>query len=289
MPSLKDTKRRIGSVKNTQKITHAMKLVSAAKFARANQAALAARPYSNGFEKLVSKLAKAALDQGVSNDLFGKSITTKKELVILIATDRGLCGSLNSSIFKMVTRFRSEKKAAGIELDFVCWGRRAVSFGKKFGVKSLEDKEKVTDKPKYEAAVGHAQNILGFYRDAGYDTVHVAFVEFKSAISQIPRVKQLLPIVPDAAAEKTTGGDAIIEPDLQTLMDSLLSRYISVAIFRCLLESYASEQGARMSAMENASKNAKEVIRKLTLQYNRARQAAITKELIEITSGAQAL
>jgi F-type H+-transporting ATPase subunit gamma len=288
MPNLKDIKRRIVSVKNTQKITHAMKLVSAAKFARANHAVLAARPYGDGFEQMVEKVVLAGGD--TPTRLTEARGHNKRELLVVVSTDRGLCGSLNSGLFKVASRFVTEKANAGIAMDTIAWGRRAGMFCRKVKWKVLAEKEKVTEKPKYEIARGLAEELVTTYMAGGYDAVHVAFVEFKSALSQIPVVKQLLPVVPKEAS-KMAGAQThmIMEPVAAKLIEPVLERLVVAQAFRLLLEAAASEHGARMTSMDSATKNAKEVVRKLTLQYNRGRQAAITKELIEITSGADAL
>jgi len=286
MPNLKDIKRRIVSVKNTQKITHAMKLVSAAKFARANHAVLAARPYGDGFESMVKKVVLAAGD--IPTRLTEKRGQHKRELLVVVSTDRGLCGSLNSGLFKLATRFTKEKVDAGIKLDAIAWGRRAGMFCRKVKWNLVSEKEKVTERPKYEIAKHLADELVGMYLKDSYDAVHVAFVEFKSALSQLPVVAQILPVAPkaDAAGAST---HMIMEPVAAKLIEPVLDRLVVAQTFRILLEGAASEHGARMTAMDSATKNAKEVIRKLTLQYNRGRQAAITKELIEITSGAEVL
>lgn len=288
MPNLKDIKRRIVSVKNTQKITHAMKLVSAAKFARANHAVLAARPYGDHFADMVNKVVLAAGD--VVTPLTEVRTSSKRELLVLVSTDRGLCGSLNSALFKVTARFVKEKVEAGITVDTMAWGRRASMFCKKLKWTVLADKEKVTERPKYEMAESLADELVSKFGEGTYDAVHVAFVEFKSALSQVPVIKQLLPVVPVKSSQNTEVSTHIImEPVAVKLIGPVLERLVVAQTFRILLEAAASEHGARMTAMDSATKNAKEVIRKLTLQYNRGRQAAITKELIEITSGAEAL
>ena len=286
MPNLKDIKRRIISVKNTQKITHAMKLVSAAKFARANHAVLAARPYGDGFEQMVDKVILAAGDTPSRlTELRGQH---KRELLVLVATDRGLCGSLNSGLFKATTRFVKERTDAGVTLDTIAWGRRSGMFCRKVKWNVLNEKEKVTEKPKYSRASTLAEELVTMYLNGSYDAVHIAFVEFKSALSQVPVMKQILPVkAKQTSTEVAT--NLILEPEANKIVEAALEKLVLGQIFRILLEATASEHGARMTAMDSATKNAKEVIRKLTLQYNRGRQAAITKELIEITSGAEAL
>jgi F-type H+-transporting ATPase subunit gamma len=287
MPNLKDIKRRIGSVKNTQKITHAMKLVSAAKFARANHAVLGARPYGRAFEDMVGQVVLAAGEKAVT-PLTTPRGENKRSLFVVVSTDRGLCGGLNSNLFKMVLREIKERESKGIQVDVISWGRRAASFIRKIKAKSIGDREKVTEKPRYDAAKAMAKDIVDFYLAGSYDDVQMLFVEFKSALSQTPVIKQLLPVIPKAAATSSEVSP-ILEPSAEEFLSSVIRRQIEGLVFRILLEAAASEHGARMTAMDSATKNAKEVIRKLTLQYNRGRQAAITKELIEITSGADAL
>jgi F-type H+-transporting ATPase subunit gamma len=288
MPNLKDIKRRMGSVKNTQKITHAMKLVSAAKFARANQAVIASRPYGGAFDKMVSQLVGMA-GETLQSPLLRQTTEEKKILVVLIATDRGLCGALNSNHFKNALKFVRKKSAEGATVDIVGWGRRAFGFSKKLGTKAKSEREKVLDKPTYDTARTLAEGIVETFIKESYDSVYLAYVEFKSALVQSPRVRQLLPVQGEVVADSAPMANLIVEPSPEVLLESLLKKQIASIVFRALLEGNASEQGARMTAMDSATKNAKEVVRKLSLQYNRGRQAAITKELIEITSGADAL
>jgi F-type H+-transporting ATPase subunit gamma len=235
---------------------------------------------------MVKKVVLAAGD--IPTRLTEKRGQHKRELLVVVSTDRGLCGSLNSGLFKLATRFTKEKVDAGIKLDAIAWGRRAGMFCRKVKWNLVSEKEKVTERPKYEIAKHLADELVGMYLKDSYDAVHVAFVEFKSALSQLPVVAQILPVAPkaDAAGAST---HMIMEPVAAKLIEPVLDRLVVAQTFRILLEGAASEHGARMTAMDSATKNAKEVIRKLTLQYNRGRQAAITKELIEITSGAEVL
>jgi F-type H+-transporting ATPase subunit gamma len=290
MPNLRDVKRRIGSIKNTQKITHAMKLVSAAKFARANHAVLGARPYGVAFEEMAGRVVLAAGEKA-STPLTTERGGYKRTLFVLVATDRGLCGSLNSNLFKVATRYVREKTAQGVQVDVITWGRRATSLARKMKWNLLAEQEKVTEKPRYEGARALASDLVRRFLDENYDDVQICFVEFKSAMSQTPTVKQIMPILPviKSPEEAIKAQQAILEPEPSQFLASVLKRLVEGNVFRILLEAAASEQGSRMTAMDSATKNAKEVVRKLTLQYNRGRQAAITKELIEITSGAEAL
>lgn len=287
MPSLKDTKRRIVSVKNTQKITRAMKLVSSAKYARANTAVLNARPYSNSFEKLVSRLSK---DSEVSSPLIEQR-DENKILLIAVMPDRGLCGSLNANLLKSCKNFIREKISKKIKVDLVLWGKRSFSLKKDFHLSSVEiveKKEKVLEKISFDVIHKESSEFNKLFRNKQYDRVYCCYSKFRSALVQEPRVDLLLPIepVPD---KKSANMGYLLEPQREILVNKLLNRKVAIQLYSILLESSAAEHAARMTAMDNATNNADEVIRKLTLEYNRARQAAITKELIEITSGAEAL
>ena len=288
MASLKDIRRRIGSVKSTQKITGTMKLVDAAKFARASSAAKAARPYGAALDRLVSSVLLSSTGTLESPLLVARP--EKKILIVIVATDRGLCGGLNTNLFKRVRLHVLEKTGAGVALDVMAWGRRAVLFSRKTKQAITDSREKVLDKPSYATVVELAKPLLDGFLTGKYDRIYVAYTKFRSALVQEPTVTQLLPVVVDPEAMKDVLPHGyIFEPNLPELIDSLLMKKVIGTLFRILLESKASEHGARMTAMDSATKNAKEVVKKLTLQYNRARQAAITKELIEIVSGAEAL
>lgn len=287
MASLKDIKTRIGIVKSTQKITNAMKLVSAAKFARASHAAEAARPYAKALDKIVSKLI--AGKAGLESPLLRKS-EEKKILILMLTPDRGLCGGLNSNMAKAVQAFIREKAAAGVaQVDLYAAGRRASLFGKKNNLAFKKQLEKVLDKASVDTARSLTKDVIEAFTSGEYDRVYVAYSYFKSALDQTPQIDQLLPVPLNQNAGEGRSLDLIVEPKLDKILDKLLERNIVTSLFASLLSTLASEHGARMTAMDSATNNAREVIKKLTLQYNRARQAAITKELIEIISGAEAL
>ena len=292
MPSLKDIRRRISSIKNTQKITRAMKLVSAAKFARANSAVVAARPYAHAFDEMLKRLVEE-IGEKASSPLM-EIREEGRSLIAILSTDRGFCGSLNSNLFKTVSGFVQSKKAGDVEIDVVAWGKRARLFAQKSKLQVIESREKVLDKPSYDMVRQVALDLTEKFVSGQYDRIYVAFVEFKSALSQSPKVVQLLPLSrPNAegneGATANLGTGILIEPSAQEMVDGLLKRAVASTLFRMFLEGAASEHGARMTAMDSATNNASEVLRKMNIQYARARQAAITKELIEITSGAQAL
>ena len=289
MPSLKDTKRRITSVRNTQKITHAMKLVSAAKFSRANQAVLAARPYGTAFDRIVGRLA-AGVENLEAMELLRYAEVPKRALAVVVSTDRGLCGSLNTNVFKATVRYVRENTDQGCEVDVAAMGKRAGQFCRKVGLTPVITREKVLERPSYQSAKAITDELSGLFTSGKYDRIVLIFSEFKNILIQTPRVKQLLPVVtPDFGDDENDTLNFIIEPDPHTVLEGMLRKHVINTLFRALLEGGASEHGARMTAMDSATKNAKEYIRKLTLLYNRARQAAITKELIEIVSGAQAV
>lgn len=289
MPSLKDIRRRIVSIKNTQKITRAMKLVSAAKFAKANGAIVAARPYAKAFADLQGRVLDLAR-QGASSPLLVER-EEKAILVVTLSTDRGFCGSLNSNLFKVTQSFIRKKVNEGVSVNSVPWGKRARLFGQKQKLIMVNAREGVLDRPTYQKAKDLAQELVDIFLKGHYDKIYISFVEFKSALSHQPKVQQVLPytIEGGSATGDLLGKDLIIEPKLGLILEGLLKRSIITMIYRILLEGSASEHGARMTAMDSATNNASEVLRKMNIQYARARQAAITKELIEITSGAGAL
>jgi F-type H+-transporting ATPase subunit gamma len=288
MANLRDIKRRIKSVKNTQQITKAIKMVSAAKLRRAQEEIEAARPYAEKMLGLIGSLAsKASPDSHPLLSVRGGN----KVGVVLITSDRGLCGGFNSTLIRTLERFMAEKKGSEIKLYLI--GKRG---GEYF---TRRAKEILSSMPAggadYEMAVGSADDLIGAYLKEELDEVHIIFSEFKSAMTQVPVTLQLLPVsAGEGAAEKEGGaeegeGEYLYEPSEGAVLASLLPKYVEVQIYRGLLESAASEHGARMTAMDSASKNAAEMIDALTLKYNRVRQAAITTELMEIIGGAEAL
>lgn len=284
MPSLKGIKTRINSVKNTSKITNAMKLVSAAKFARASQAVSSARPYSKAFEGLVQRLS----NQAQTEHPFTAKSEEKNILVVMIATDRGLCGPLNGNLIKFINAKIRGWLGQGKKIEFFPLGRKSIEYCKKNGFAALGSYEKATTKPNIGFARKVGLAITEAFLAGKYDAVYLSFAQFKSAMSQEPQLVRLLPLSPSDSNE-TSGTVSIFEPAPEQMLENMLKKRLDIQLFQALLEATASEHGSRMTAMESATRNAKEVSKKLTVQYNRARQAAITKELIEITSGASAL
>ena len=292
MPSLKSIKKRISSTKSTRQITKAMKMVSAAKLRRAQAAVVAARPFSNKLRQVIASLARRE-DQDAHPLLAQRD--KGKALVVLVTSDRGLCGGFNSNMSKTVERYIRANPDGFEQLDLLLIGRKGNDYLKRRpGITIFKVYENLlgTGQVSYAPASLIGQELVELFASEQYDAVFLAFNAFRSAISQEPQIVPLLPIAPDAD-ESAAGGeylaDYIYEPSATEVLSQLLPKYVEVQLFRAFLESVASEHGARMSAMDSASKNASEMIGKLTLQYNRARQAAITKELMEIISGAESV
>ena len=289
MASLKDIKKRIGTVKNTQQITKAMKMVSAAKLRRAQEAVVAARPYA---DKMADVLSSLALREDADSHPLLAERGKGKALIVLITGDRGLCGGFNTNISKAAERFIREKREGFESYELLIVGRKGNDYLKRrAGMEITKVHENLvgTGQVSYPIGALLGQEVIELYRNGDYDSVFLVYNAFQSAMTQVQTVKQLLPIVPKEVDEGALVTDYIYEPNATEVLDEILPKNIEVQIFRSLLESAASEHGARMTAMDSASKNASEMIGKLTLQYNRARQASITKELLEIISGAESI
>ena len=287
MPSLKSIKKRIGSVKNTRQITKAMKMVSAAKLRRAQDSVIAARPYAGKLREVMERLARA--QESEPHPLMVRRETSPRALIVLVTSDRGLCGGFNANISKSVERFIREHKDDYTELTIATIGRKGYDF-----LKNRQTIRKnyagIITKPTYQAAALIAQEIIDGFLKEEYDDVFLFYNAFRSVMSQDITCEQLLPIAPPSSTDyEESSAEYIYEPSKGELLGELLPKSIEVALFKAMLESVASEHGARMTAMDSASKNATEMIGKLTLIYNRARQAAITKELMEIISGAESI
>jgi len=291
MPSLKSIKKRISSTKSTRQITKAMKMVSAAKLRRAQEAVVAARPFANKLQQVIDSLARRE-DQDAHPLLAQRG--QGKALIVLITSDRGLCGGFNGNVSKSVERHIRANPDGYEQLDLLLIGRKGNDYLKRrpgMNIFKVYENFLGTGQVSYAPASLIGQELVELFESEQYDAVFLAFNAFRSAISQEPLIKQVLPVVP--AVEESDSGEYLVdylyEPNVTEVLSQLLPKYVEVQIFRAFLESVASEHGARMSAMDSASKNATEMIGKLTLQYNRARQAAITKELMEIISGAESI
>ena len=295
MASLKDLKNRIASVKATQKITKAMKMVAAAKLRRAQLAAEQARPYSTKMAKVLGGLAKSMEGREDAPQLLAGNGKDQVHLLVVATAERGLCGGFNSSISRLARAHARKLLAEGKEIKIYTVGKKGYDALKmEFGSKIVERIEFRSVKYiGFDEASTVAKRILEMFADGAFYVCTLFYSEFKSVISQVPTATNLIPAsFPEAVAgEEAASGDVNYEyePSEEAILGDLLPRNISVQVFRALLENAAGEMGAKMSAMDNATRNAGEMIDKLTLSYNRQRQAQITKELIEIISGAEAL
>lgn len=290
MASLRDIRQRIRSVKNTQKITKAMKLVAASKLRRAQDAIESARPYAFEVGSVLRRVATRVdeTELGEAPHPLLDIRAPRKVLLVVITSDRGLCGAFNANILRRAERWVYENQQRFDSLQIATIGRKGADHFKKANLATVRDFTGVFEDLTYRRATEIAETLTREYMEHDLDAIYLVYNEFKSAISQIVRVESLLPIVQE---ELPAGEDIdyLYEPDQKTVLDSLVPRYVATLVWRSLLESAASEQGARMTAMDNASRNAGELIDSLTLQYNRARQAAITTELMDIVGGAEAL
>lgn len=287
MPSLKSIKKRIGSVKNTRQITKAMKMVSAAKLRRAQENVVAARPYAKKLGEVLQSLAGNL--EGDLHPLLEKR-EGKKLLLVLVTSDRGLCGGFNTNICKAADRFIKEKQGEYEQISLMTVGRKGFEYFRSRKATNYKNFPNVLAKPNYGTAAMIATDVIEAFQGGEFDEVVLLFNAFRTVMSQDITFQQLLPVVPEAAASgDETAVEYIYEPSVADILAEILPKNIEVQIFKAMLESVAAEHGARMTAMDSASKNASEMIGKLTLIYNRARQAAITKELMEIISGAESI
>ena len=285
MPNLKDIRKRIGSVKNTQQITKAMKMVAAARLRKAQEGIQSMRPYSYRLRDVIGELAARA--DFSDHPLLEQRSQDNIELLVF-TSDRGLCGGFNSNINRKTQQYAAENqdKHSSISLDII--GRKGREYFRRRDLPTNRYFQDILTDVSLTRCAEIAEHVITNYTEKNLDAVYCVYNEFKSAITQEVVVEQLLPVVP-VQNEDASMGEFIYEPSKEEIMDAVLPRHITVQIYRMMLESVASEMGARMSAMDAATKNAGELIDRLTLQYNRARQAAITTELMEIIGGAEAL
>jgi F-type H+-transporting ATPase subunit gamma len=294
MPSLKDLRNRIASVKATQKITKAMQMVAAAKLRRAQSAAEAARPYATRMEAVLANLATALQGRDGSSPLMVGTGKDKVHLLVVCTAERGLCGAFNSSIVRLAREHAYRLMSEGKEVKFLCVGKKGFDQLKRlFASRIVEVIELRSIRHLgFEQAEMIADKVLSLFAAGAFDVATLYFSRFRSVISQIPTAQQIIPaVIPKDAKPDVALGGAVYEyePDEAEILTELLPLNIATQILRSLLENAASEQGARMSAMDNATRNAGDMIDRLTMKYNRSRQAMITKELIEIISGAEAV
>ena len=293
MPSLKDLKNRISSVKSTQKITKAKQMVAAAKLRRAEERAKESRPYTERMEAVLANLTQGAEGNPNAPKLLAGTGDDKKHLLIVATADKGLCGGFNSSIVRLAREHIARLQGEGKDIKIITVGRKGNDQLKRLyghliihAVNFVEVKQ-----VGFAEAQDIGEHVLSLFDAGEFDVATLFFGKFKNVVSQVPTAQQIVPAIAPEGVETPDLGGAVYEyePEEDAILKALLPRYVSVQIFRALLENVASEQAASMTAMDNATRNAGELIDKLTLQYNRARQAQITKELIEIISGAEAL
>lgn len=288
MASLRDIRKRIRSVKNTRQITKAMKMVSAAKLRRAQENVVAARPYAQTLDAVMSTLISRSEPGSLSHPLLTRREIKKVELVV-VTSDRGLAGGFNANINRKALKYIADEK--GLEVVVSTVGRKGHDFLRGRGATIRKDNPGTFQKLNYATAESIAKELSKRFLDGEVDAVFLVFNEFVSAIAQVPTMAQLLPF--EAKTGSVKAGEASVdykyEPNPQAVLEKLVPQAVAVKVYRALLESFAAEHAARMTAMENATRNAGDMIGSLTLFYNRSRQAQITKELVEIVSGAEAL
>ncbi|MCF8387459.1 MAG: ATP synthase F1 subunit gamma [Bacteroidales bacterium] len=291
MPSLKEVRNRIASVKSTQQITSAMKMVAASKLRKAQNNILAMRPYASKLRELLQDLS-SSIDNMEENE-YTEERPAKKILLIAVTSNKGLCGAFNANVIKKVKAMLSkdfkEQYRQG-NLDMFFFGKKAFEHFKKRKYKNVDGDTDLLDNLKFNNAVPFAEKFMQAFANKQYDKIVLIYNQFKNAALQKLLSEQFLPIVPpEEEAESTAKMDYIFEPNKEDIIRELIPKTLKIQLYKALLDSYASEQGARMTAMHMATENAKELTKELQLKYNKARQASITNELIEIVSGAEAL
>ncbi len=291
MASLDDLKKRITSVKSTQKITKAMKMVAAAKLKRAQDSAEKGRPYSEKMNNVILNLSNGISDKETAPKLLSGTGKDQIHLCVVMTSDRGLCGGFNSNIIKKAKIYFGEILKEGKELKIITVGSKGYDQLKRYyGNKIIESISfKNSKNANYFDAEKVGKMIIEKFEKEEFDICTIFYNQFKNVITQIPQAQRIIPLNTESADDNELEDNYEFEPDEDEILNNLLPKNISTQIFKAMLENSASEQGARMSAMDNATRNAGEMVDKLTIQYNRSRQAAITKELIEIISGAESL
>ena len=292
MPSLKDIRGRIGSVRNIAQITRAMEMVAASRMKRAQDAILAARPYSDELRDVLSRVA-AAVGEEIDPLLARRPV--RKVALIMITTDRGLAGSLNANAIRAALRFTQSRLSsngdAPVEIEAITIGRKGRDGLRRAGIPIAAHFSQLGDRPAYTDVTPIARLVTEDFLAEKYDEIHLAYSTFITTLTQRPEITQLLPIATPEQAEgaDTENDDYLFEPSAEAILSRLLPHFVAIDLYRAVLENQASEQSARMIAMRNSTDNANELIEDLTLVYNKTRQATITREMIEIASGAEAL
>lgn len=284
MATIKDIKKRISSVRNTQQITKAMKAVAAAKLRRAHQAAVEARPYAEKMRELLSNLSARVSEE--SHPLLIER-EEKRIDILLVTADRGLCGAYNSNVIRLAESFRADHREKEVSFRFV--GRKGAEYYRRRGIAAMDDGPATWHAPADELASGAADRLIGRFLNGESDAAYIIYSRFRSALSQVPAAARIIPVAPSEVDEEQHLTEYLLEPSIGDLLSNLLPKSVEVQVYQALFEAVAGEHGARMTAMESATKNASDLISDLTLQMNRARQAAITTELLEVISTAEAL
>jgi F-type H+-transporting ATPase subunit gamma len=286
MPNLRDIRTRIGSVVKTKQITQAMKLVAAAKLRGATERAVAAQPYQARLKDVLGRVASGGTEE-LNSPLLRTPAATKRVLLVLVTSDRGLCGGFNNILMRRSLAWMAARRAEGVDLSIRVFGRKGRDFCNVRGLKLDGSVIDYVKTPKMDLVTPIAATAVEGFTSAHFDEVWIGYNQFKSAAAQVPTFTKVLPLSLDAAG--TGAGDYLFEPAPAAILDRLLPLYLRTLFLQAFLDTEAGEYAARMMAMDNATRNAGELIRTLTLQYNRARQAAITTELTEIVAGAEAL
>ena len=287
MAGVKDITTKIRSVENTKKVTSALEMVSASKIRKSQDLMTATRPYANMIRRVMGHLSKARPEY--RHPFTVRRDEVKKVGYIIVSTDRGLCGGLNTNLFKLVLNDISEWQGKGADVSLVTLGKKASAFFKNIKIEIAAQASDLGEKPQIEDLIGSIKVMLDAYREENIDLVYVVYNSFVNTMSQQPVLEQLLPLPETEDEEIRDIWDYIYEPDAETLLDTVLVRYIEADVYHAVLENLASEHAARMIAMKNATDNAGDLIDELTLVFNKARQAAITQEISEIVGGAAAV
>jgi F-type H+-transporting ATPase subunit gamma len=285
MPSLKEVKNRIGSVISTQQITKAMKMVAAAKLRKSQDRITQMRPFAQKMSAILQNLSASGND---ADAWYAKQREVNKVLLVVVSSDRGLCGSFNSTVIKAAIRVAQESYA-GKQVTVLPIGKKAFEFFTKRNQKLVADYWNIFQDLSYENVGSCGEYIMQAFRKGEFDRVEIIYNQFKNVATQILQVEQFLPVKPQASATKTAEVDYIFQPTQGEILSGLVPKSLKVQLYKAVLDSNASENGARMTAMDKASENAGELLKELKLTYNRTRQAAITKEILEIVGGAEAL
>ena len=283
----REIKTKIKSVQNTRKVTRALEMVSASKIRKAQERMKQSRPYARLMRQVIGHIAKA--NSEYVNPFLAERTEVKRVGYVIVSTDRGLAGGLNSVMFRKILADMREWQSKGVEIDVVCVGQKAAVFFRRLQVNLLGSVTHLGDRPELAKLVGVIKLMLDGYRDGNVDRVLLCYNDFVNTMSQKPVLDQLLPLPPSPSLETRHDWDYLYEPDAQSVLDHVLRRYVESLVYQALLENIASEHAARMVAMKSASDNATKLIGALNLKYNKARQAAITQEISEIVGGAAAV